>query len=305
MNKPVLLIMAAGMGSRYGGLKQIDKMTNEGEIILDFSLFDAYRAGFKKAVLIIKEEYLDDFKAILDNGAGRFLDIEYVFQDMADIPEKCVIPEGREKPWGTAHAIMSARNKINSSFAVINADDFYGENAFREMYKFLENTKSEGEFSMVAYELQNTVTESGSVSRGVCTISEEGYLDDIVERTEIVKIEDEIRFNENGEWHKLEKDTSVSMNFWGYTKGIMVELENRFLNFFNNELKENPLKAEYLIPKITDELIKEGKASCKVLKSKDSWYGVTYKEDKERVKVALKTLKEKGEYPNKLWADSK
>ncbi len=302
MKEPILLIMAAGMGSRYGGLKQIDKITDAGEIILDFSLYDAYKAGFKKAVFIIKEEYLQDFENILKYGAGKFMEIEYVFQKIDDLPEGYTLPEGRVKPWGTGHAIMTARNVIDGPFAVINADDFYGRDAFKKIYDFLSSVNDKGQFSMVAYNLKNTVTDNGSVSRGVCKVDENGYLIDIVERTQIEKRENGIAYTEDEEtWVSLCEDTPVSMNFWGYTGEIMKELEDRFSEFLDEALVKNPMKQEYLIPKVTDELIKEGKATCKTLNTDGVWYGVTYREDKERVKEALESLKKQNIYPEKLW----
>lgn len=302
MKKPVLLVMAAGMGSRYGGLKQIDKMTDAGEIILDFSLYDAYKAGFRKVVFIIREENRKDFDNILGSGAGKFLDIEYVYQSVDDVPDKYKSVNNRVKPWGTAHAIMTARNVIDEPFAVINADDFYGREAFEKMYGFLSNIDDKGQFAMVCYSLKNTVTDNGSVSRGICTIGENGLLHDIVERTKIIKKEDEIFFTEDEiNWQPLHIDTPVSMNFWGYTPEMMKEIETRFESFLEEALKKEENKEEYQIPKVTDEVIKEGKATCQVLTTEGVWYGVTYKEDKEVVKEALEKLKREGIYPNVLW----
>ncbi|MDD6920346.1 MAG: sugar phosphate nucleotidyltransferase [Eubacteriales bacterium] len=300
--KPVLIVMAGGLGSRYGGLKQIDPVTEQGEIILDFSLFDAHRAGFDRAILIIREETKEDFDARLDNGARKYMQVDYAFQSVDDLPEGYNLSANREKPWGTAHAIMAARDIIDAPFAVINADDYYGVDSFKQIYKFLDGNRTEGSYAMVSYVLKNTVTENGHVARGICQISDDGYLVDIVERTQIAKKVDSIEFTEDGDtWTKLDPDTPVSMNFWGYTPTMMREIENRFEAFLRKAENNNILKDEYLIPRVTDEVIKEGNASCKVLVSKDKWYGVTYKEDKDSVVEALAKMKENGKYPEKLW----
>ena len=302
MQEPTLVVMAGGLGSRYGGLKQIDPVTEAGEIILDFSLYDAFMAGFKKAVLVIREENLQDFRDIFDKRAGKYMNIEYAFQKLEDLPEGYEIPEGREKPWGTGHAIMTAREKVDGPFAVINADDYYGPTAFQTIYDFLSQVNEDGKFTMVAYNLKNTITENGHVSRGVCTVSDDHYLTDIVERTKIMRKEGKIAYTEDEEnWVQLDEETPVSMNFWGYTRNMMDELVDRFGEFLDDALVSNPLKGEYLIPKVTDQLIREGKATCKVLESKDKWYGVTYREDKESVSNALESMKDKGLYPDILW----
>nr|HUM56230.1 sugar phosphate nucleotidyltransferase [Bacillota bacterium] len=221
MKEPVLIIMAAGMGSRYGGLKQIDPVTDRGEIIMDFSLYDAMMAGFKKAIFVIKEEMKDDFYKLMENRSGKYLETEYAFQKLSDIPEGYKIPAGREKPWGTAHAVLSCRDKIEGSFAVINADDYYGPGAFHKVYDFLSSEKEEtdGDFCMVGYELSKTLTENGHVARGVCDISKNDYLRHIVERKKIMRVEDDICYSEDDgkTWMALPQDATVSMNFWGYT----------------------------------------------------------------------------------------
>ncbi|MGI6721253.1 MAG: nucleotidyltransferase family protein [Anaerovoracaceae bacterium] len=305
MKEPVLIIMAAGMGSRYGGLKQIDPITDEGEIIMDFSLYDAMMAGFKKAVFVIKEEMEDDFRELLMDRAGKHMEIEFAYQRLDDLPPGYGVPRGRVKPWGTAHAIMSARDIVKSPFCVINADDYYGPGAFQSIYEHLANEKEGNtyDFAMVSFLLKNTVTENGSVSRGICDVSKEGYLRHIIERTRIMKIADEICYSEDdGEtWTALDENSPVSMNFWGYTEGMMHELWDRFPAFLDRALQEDPEKAEYQIPAVTDQLIKEGRATITVLNSRDRWYGVTYKEDKETVMAALQSMKDKGLYPDKLW----
>lgn len=303
--KPVLVIMAAGMGSRYGGLKQVDKMTEAGEIILDFSLYDAMMAGFTKAVFIIREEHRDIFRELVDERAGRFMEIEYAYQALDDIPEGVKIPEGREKPWGTSHAVLAARNIINGPFAVINADDYYGPGGFTQMYDYLCSAADGDVYdcAMIGYKLENTVTENGHVARGVCQISDEGYLEQVTERKQIMMRPEGICCTEDDgkTWVKLPDDTVVSMNFWGYPAGLMKELEDGLPEFFRTVIPENPLKGEYLLPEVTDRLIKEGRATVKVLPTHDKWCGVTYQADKEDVKNILQSKKDKGEYPDKLW----
>lgn len=302
--EPVLVIMAAGMGSRFGGLKQIEPISGNDEIILDFSLYDAMMAGFKKAVLIIKEENLEDFRKLLDPKAGKYMDIEYVFQKKDDIPEGYEVPAERVKPWGTGHAVLSARNVVDGPFAVINADDYYGPGAFLSIYDFLSEAEDDDKhnFCMVGYRIENTLTENGSVSRGVCEVDEKGYLTGIQERTKIMWKGDGIAFTEDGEnWTSVEKGTTVSMNFWGFTSSFMKAAEADFPGFLDKALQENPLKGEYLLPGVVGKLLENGKARVKVLKSADRWYGVTYKEDKQSVVDALQSLKDKGEYPDKLF----
>jgi len=305
MKEPVLLIMAAGMGSRYGGLKQMDPIGTGGELIIDFSLYDAIAAGFKKAVFIIKKEMEEDFRALIDDRAGRFINIEYAFQALSDLPAGFAVPEGREKPWGTCHAVLSARRLIDSPFAVINADDYYGKDAFKSMYDFLISAKDDEKYNccMIGYELSNTLTEHGHVARGVCEVSDAGFLSDIVERTKIMRRGGEIMFTEDDgqTWEKTSDDALVSMNFWGFSRGVMDGLSEIFPLFLDKILIENPLKGEFFLPLAVGYFIKEEKASFKVLMSKDKWYGVTYKEDRELVVAAFKHMKEKGIYPEVLW----
>lgn len=304
-NKPTLVIMAAGMGSRYGGLKQVDKITDAGEIILDFSLYDAMMAGFDRAIFVIREEHRDIFKELVDERAGRFMEIEYAYQDLKDIPEGYEIPEGREKPWGTSHAILACRDLIDGPFAVINADDYYGPGGFVSVYEYLTEHEDTDElqFCMAGYKLKNTITENGHVARGVCEMDDEGYLEEITERTKIQRQPEGICYTEDdGEsWHLLAEDTLVSMNFWGFTAGLMDELKAGIDDFFDNEVPKNPLKSEYLIPRTVDKLIKAGKARVKVLPCHDKWCGVTYKEDWQSVHDELQAKKDKGDYPEKLW----
>lgn len=306
MNKPTLVIMAAGMGSRFGGLKQIEPVSGKDEIILDFSLFDALRAGFERAVIIIKRENEEDFRRLIDHKAGKHMKIEYAYQDINDIPEGFEVPDGRTKPWGTAHAVLAARHLVDSNFCVINSDDYYGPEAFRVMYDFLSGNSDDEHkynYSMVGYEVQKTLTENGHVSRGVCQETDNGYLADIVERTKIMHHDGAIAYTEDdGEtWTEVPEGTTVSMNFWGFTPSILKEMEAGLPAFLTETLANNPQKGEYLLPKCVDELIKAGRAQAKVLKSHDRWYGVTYKEDKEGVVAALQALKDSGLYPQTLW----
>lgn len=305
MKTPVLVIMAAGMGSRFGGLKQIEPVSDKGEIILDFSLYDAVMAGFKKVVFIIKEENEAAFRELIDNKAGKYIDVEYAFQKLDDLPEGYKVPEGREKPWGTGHAVLAARKVVDGPFAVINADDYYGPGAFQTMYSFLENAEDGDKYKycMVGFQIENTLTENGYVSRGVCALSEDNTLTDITERTKIQWQDEKIVFTEDdgATWTELPRGTFVSMNFWGFTSSMMKEMEARFPAFLDKAMVDNPMKGEYFLPGVVDQLIQEGKAEVKVLKSMDRWYGVTYKEDKESVVDALQSMKDKGEYPDVLW----
>ncbi|MEG0829509.1 MAG: sugar phosphate nucleotidyltransferase [Anaerovoracaceae bacterium] len=305
MKEPTLIIMAAGMGSRYGGLKQIDPITDQGEIILDFSMYDAMMAGFTRVIFVIKEEMEEDFRKMIDQRSGKHLTVEYAYQKLDDLPKGYQVPEGREKPWGTAHAVLSCRNLINGPFAVINADDYYGAGGFQSIYDFLTTHKDKEQYAyaMVGFALENTITENGHVARGVCQVSEEGYLTQVTERTKISRRDKGIAFTEDEgkTWTRLENDTMVSMNFWGFTKSMMDEMERGLPAFLDNGLKENPQKAEYFLPAIADKLVKEGKAKVKVLPTYDKWYGVTYKEDKSSVMAALQSMKDKGLYPEILW----
>jgi NDP-sugar pyrophosphorylase family protein len=305
MDKPVLVIMAAGMGSRFGGLKQIEPVDEQGNKIIDFSIYDAVRAGFKKVVFIIKKENEQDFRTCIGDAVSKDIEVEYVFQELSDIPEGKQIPEGRVKPWGTAHAVLSARKVINGPFAVINADDFYGKEAFKIIYDYLVNNSDDEKYryAMVGYELKNTLTENGYVSRGVCSTDAEGYLSDIVERTHIEKEGDGAKFTEDEgkTYEDIDAGSIVSMNMWGFSHSFMDEAEVSFKSFFDTTVPANPLKAECYLPGVVDELLKAGKATVKVLKSSDRWFGVTYKEDKPFVVESIKALKEKGEYPDVLW----
>ena len=305
--KPVLVVMAAGMGSRYGGLKQIDPVGSHGEAILDYSLFDAHEAGFETAVIIIKKAIEKDFMETVGQRLKNCpLEIRYAFQEMEKIPAGFTLPEDRVKPLGTSHAVLCAKEEIDGApFAVINSDDYYGKSAFRVIYDYLCNAKDGAtlDYCMVGYLLGNTVTENGSVARGVCQVNAEGNLSGIDERTRIEKYENGIHFTEDGgeSWQDLSADTIVSMNMWGFTPSFLDEIAGQFPNFLANQLPANPAKAEFLLPRSVDALLKEGKATVKVLTSADRWYGVTYAADKPMVVAALAGLQANGKYPDGLW----
>lgn len=305
MKKPVLVVMAAGMGSRYGGLKQIDPIDEYGNIIMDFSIYDAIRAGFQKVVFIIKKENEENFRAAIGDRIAKQLEVAYVYQDLHNIPDGCEVPEGRVKPWGTGHAVLSCIDVIDGPFAVINADDYYGSNAFKMAYDYLSTHEDDGtyRYMMTGYQLENTLTENGHVARGVCVTDENGYLKKINERTRIEKRGDVTAYTEDDgqTWVTIPEGSTVSMNMWGFTESMLVELKQRFGNFLDENLEKNPLKCEYFLPFVVDELLLEGRATVQVLKSMDKWYGVTYKEDKPHVVAALRALKEQGLYPEKLW----
>ena len=309
MKKPVLVVMAAGMGSRYGGLKQIDPIDKAGHIIIDFSIYDAVKAGFEKVVFIIKKENEADFRAAIGDRLSKQIEVAYVFQDLHNLPEGYEVPEGRVKPWGTGHAVLSCIDEIDGPFAVINADDYYGSHAFKMAYDFLsENTDTEDtyQYMMVGYKLENTLTDNGHVARGVCVTDENGYLQTINERTRIEKKDGGAAYTEDdgATWTMLPEGSTVSMNMWGFSASILKELKDRFAKFLDENVEKNPLKCEYFLPFVVDELLGEKKATVKVLKSMDKWYGVTYKEDKPVVVAAIQKLKDDGLYPEKLWGEA-
>ena len=303
MKNPELVIMAAGMGSRYGGLKQIDSVDAEGHIIIDYSIFDAMRAGFKDVTFIIKKEIEKDFREVMDaHLEGKDINVKYVFQEIDKLPEGYSVPNGRRKPWGTAHAILCCDGVVDAPFAVINADDYYGANAFTKIYDFLKNTNDDGKYhyAMVGYRIKNTVTEQGTVSRGVCEADENSMLTGIVERTKIGINDNGIYFTEDGVDTPLDPETLVSMNLWGFTPSYIKECKKRFPAFLDEGIVKNPEKCEFFLPTVVADLISEGKADVKVLDNTDKWYGVTYKEDKVTVTEAFKQLKADGVYPEKF-----
>ena len=301
--KPVLVVMAAGMGSRYGGLKQIDPVGSKGEAILDYSVYDAHQAGFETVVIIIKEAIKKDFMetvgARLQNAP---VEIRYAYQELDKLPEGYSIPEGRTKPFGTGHAVLCAKEAIDGApFAVINADDYYGKAAFKSIYDRLSSNTDPYGYCMVGYELSKTVTENGSVARGICATDADGNLTEVVERTKIVQFEEGIRYEDGDKWVDVADDTIVSMNMWGFMPSFLDEITARFHTFLETTLVANPLKGEYFLPLPVSQLIEEGKASVKVLTSADRWYGVTYAADKPVVMAALKAMQEQGLYPDGLW----
>lgn len=307
MKKPVLVIMAAGMGSRYGGLKQIDPVDDQGHIIMDFSMYDARRAGFEKVVFIIKKENEADFREAVGDRIEQYMEVAYAYQDLNNLPEGYSVPEGRVKPWGTAHAVLSSIDEVDGPFAVINADDYYGVEAFQLIYDYL-STHADDEkyrYTMVGYQLKNTVTDNGHVARGVCEMNAQGELVEINERTQIEKHNGGIAYTEDGgeTWTELAEDTVVSMNMWGFTRSILEEIRDGFPAFLDEGLEKNPMKCEYFLPSVVSDLLGEDKATVAVLTSKDKWYGVTYKEDKPVVVEAMKRMMENGTYPKHLWEE--
>ena len=305
MKDPVLVVMAAGMGSRYGGLKQIDPVDEQGHIIMDFSIYDAVKAGFKKVVFIIKKENEESFKEAIGDRLSKQIQVEYVFQELTNLPDGFSVPEGRVKPFGTGHAILCCMDVVDAPFAVINADDYYGSHAFQVIYDYLTTHEDDDKYryTMVGYVLENTLTENGHVARGVCMTDEDNNLTGIQERTHIEKRNGQAAFTEDdgATWTDIPNDSIVSMNMWGFTPSILQELKAGFPVFLEENLKKNPLKCEYFLPSVVGNLLTEEKATVKVLKSTDKWFGVTYKEDKPVVVAAIRKMKEDGLYPEKLW----
>jgi len=302
MQKPSLVVMAAGMGSRYGGLKQIDPLGAHGEIIMDYSLYDAMRAGFEKVVFIINRGIEQDFLDVIGRRAERHMEVRYVFQQLDSVlPAGFSVPEGRVKPWGTAHAILCCRDAVNEPFAAINADDYYGRRAFSTLYDYL-STAADGikhDYSMVGYLAENTLTDNGTVARGVCQVDAAGELVDIVERLRISKTpEGPAYLDDDGALVHFPANNLVSMNFFGFTPSIFTELTERFPAFLADAMEHNPLKGEFLIPQEVGLLLRRAKASVRVLSSPDRWYGVTYREDKPEVQRALADMTRQGLYPD-------
>ncbi len=297
--KPALLILAAGLGSRYGSLKQIEPVGPEGETIIDYSVFDAIRTGFGKVVFVIKREFEADFKENLLSRFENRIETGYVFQELDMLPDGYHLPADRKKPWGTAHAVMVAENTLSTPFTVINADDFYGYEAFKGMQEFLSGTHSGSDYCMMGYQLKNTLSEHGSVSRGICEIDENNFLKSITERTRIKRVDGRIVYYDNDEAFDLPEDASVSMNMWGLNPTVFKQVRERFSTFLDQNIK-NP-NAEYYIPELVDQLIREGEARVKVLKCDAAWFGITYREDRMSVKNNILKKINDGEYPRKLW----
>ncbi len=298
--KPTLLILAAGMGSRFGGLKQVEPVGPCGEAIIDYSIYDAIKAGFGKVVFVIRESFADAFKEKFDTKLKGKIQVEYVYQELDNLPAGFTLPEGREKPWGTAHAILVAKDVINEPFCALNADDFYGYKAYKVMVDFLSNSANDSEFSMVGYQLENTLSDFGSVSRGICQLDKNDNLRKIVETTKILKEEDKIvSLEEDGTKTMLTGKEIASMNNWGFKPSIFEVLESKFIHFLKADI-DKP-KSEMYIPSVVFEMIQENKATVKVLKANSPWFGVTYKDDKPFVVNKIKSLIEQGEYPEKLY----
>ncbi len=300
--KPALVVMAAGVGSRYGGLKQIDPVGPSGEIMLDYSVFDAMRAGFERVVFIIRHDIEKDFKAIIGSHFVDRIKVDYVFQELSSkLPQGFSVPADRKKPWGTGHAILCCKEIVNEPFAVINADDFYGRESYKILYDYLTKlSNTSTDFCLVGYKLGNTLSPHGHVARGICEVDESGMLKSVVERLKIEKTADGARFEEGeGKWGRLTGEETASMNMFGFTPALFKMLEEKFPKFLEKAVN-NP-KAEFLMPSIADELIKEGKITMRVLKTNSTWFGVTYKEDKPQVAASIMKLIEAGEYPKKLW----
>lgn len=299
---PVLVVMAAGMGSRYGGLKQIDPLGPGRQIILDYSIYDAYRAGFRRVVFIIKPELEQAFEQAIGRKARRLMQVDYVYQTLSALPDGLSVPEGREKPLGTGHAVYCVKDTVDAPFAVINADDFYGADAFAKMFDFLANTTDDDKYRycMVGYAVENTLTENGTVSRGVCTADADGLLSDIVERTKIARDPDGVIRFTDGEGGVIAPGTPVSMNLWGFTPSFLRELDSQLCDFFARKLPENPMKAEFYLPAAVDTLIRAGKATAKVLTTDAKWFGVTYQADKPTVQQALRSMTDDSQYPEDL-----
>ena len=300
-HEPTLVIMAAGMGSRFGGLKQMTPVDEEGHFIIDFSLYDAYQAGFRRVAFIIKREIEQTFRETIGARMEKFFHVDYVYQELDRLPEGFAVPEGRKKPWGTAHAVACCRGVVEGPFAVINSDDFYGRGAYEEIYRFLTEHETPHHYAMLGYQLRNTVTEFGSVARGVCHV-QDGMLLDITERTKIFKRGQDAAYTEDGEtFVPLSGDSLVSMNFWGFTPEILDEIWNAFPAFLAENLPVNPEKCEFYLPTFVGSRLAEKKVSVRVLPCMETWHGVTYKEDLDSVKSAIGQLKREGKYPARLW----
>ena len=301
MINPTLVVMAAGMGSRFGGLKQMTPVDPQGDSILHFSLYDAYRAGFGKVVFIIKKSIEEAFREKVLPGLDRYFEVACVNQEVDFLPEGFTVPEGREKPWGTAHAVLCAKDEIPGPFAVINADDFYGRHAFETIAGFLSQHHEPGEYAMVGYLLRNAMTDNGYVARGVCE-TKDGFLTGVTERTHIEKRGNDAAYTEDGEhFVPLSGDTIVSMNLWGFSPMILEEIERRFPNFLRENLAKNPLKCEFYLPSVANAQIQENTATIRVLHTDETWYGVTYRADLASVQEAIAKMRAEGKYPEHLF----
>ena len=304
MNEPILLIMAAGMGSRYGGLKQMDPLGPAGEVILHYSIYDAKRAGFKRVVFLIKHAIDADFRRLVGDPVARHMEVRYAYQELDRLPAPYAAPADRVKPWGTGHAVLCCADLLDAPYAAINADDYYGPSAFRAAYDFLSNARDgeKARWMMVGYQLKNTTTANGHVARGVCEVNTDGLLTGVTERTHIVESCDGPLYTEDGEtYRRLPADSPVSMNLWGFTASFTEALRAGFPAFLDRALRENPLKAEYFLPTVVNEALAAGRATVQVLPSEDKWYGVTYPADRPVVVEAIRRMTAEGLYPERLW----
>ena len=300
--QPILVVMAAGLGSRFGGVKQLASFGKNGESIIDYSLYDAYRAGFRRVIFIVSEAIREDFYQKIGRHAEKRMETRYVIQRLDSLPAGCAVPEGRVKPWGTGHAVLCCDGLIDAPFAAINGDDFYGRDAFRKIYGFLSRPHGDGEYAMAGFLLKNTLSENGSVSRGVCTADENGLLCSIVERTHIIGTCDGPMYTEDGETYiRLPAESPVSMNLWAFPAAFMNELRSRFTAFYENAMRENPLKGEYFLPFVVNDTLKEGLSTVRVLPTDSKWYGLTYHDDIPQVQSAIRAMTASGEYPETLW----
>lgn len=301
--EPVLVIMAAGMGSRFGGLKQMTAADPRGHVILDYSAFDAIRAGFQKIVCVIKKEHEADFRARVGDRLGHHCELRYAFQTLDDLPGGYAVPTGRAKPWGTAHAVYAARHAIDGPFAVINADDFYGRGALKALYGFLSVPGDEHTHCLVAYKLRNTLTENGTVARGVCTADEAGHLLSVTERTAIRGPADAPAYTEDGgeTWFPLDPDAPVSLNTWGFRQSFLDRLDEGLTDFLENTMPQNPEKAEYFLPGVVNVCLGAGTDRVKILPTDEVWHGVTYRGDLPALTEALSRMRAEGRYPERLW----
>ena len=304
MASPVLLIMAAGMGSRYGGLKQMDPIGPNGELILDYSLFDAKQAGFERAIIIIKRENEADFHEVLGQRISKHMNISYAYQELTDLPNGFKAPTNRVKPFGTGHAVLSARSLVDAPFCVINADDFYGREAFKLCFEHLNKVEKANDYMMVGYRLKNTLSETGFVARGVCSVDSENKLTDLVERTHIIStVDGPLMSDDLIHYTRLDPDSVVSMNMWGFPLQTMKRIEDNFQDFLLHDLVNNPLKAEYFLPSVVNKEINDGNAIVSVLTTGEKWHGVTYREDKENVCREIARMTETKIYPSPLWSE--
>jgi len=302
ITKPTLLVLAAGMGSRYGSLKQIDGIGPNGEAIIEYSIFDAIRAGFGKVVFVIRDSIEKEFREVFDKKFKRKIEVDYVFQELENLPDGYTLPTEREKPWGTAHAVLMAANTIKEPFAVINADDFYGPDAYAKLAEFFQNENlSDNKYCMVGYLINKTLSEHGFVSRGVCTVDNNNYLANVVERTKIGRQNGKIVYHIDDSTEELTGDETVSMNFWGFMPSFFKHLSDGFNTFLDENI--NTPKSEYFIPLALQNLIESNTIKLEVLKTDFEWFGVTYKEDKPDVMKRINSLIDSGVYPEKLWSE--